>query len=164
LKASRAPISHSASSSSNARSLTSSCNSPLNSTKTNCDSPLRKELSNFNIATPPPKKRQAQSARDTDEDIDDDSSSLSLSRSSRKSLFSKEKICNGYDPKMNKFFTNFPFQIFELFPDRVNFIISNNKIHSKACADNFFLLIENHADQINKTCNNLQYDTFLQGE
>ncbi len=116
IKATRTPTSHSSSSSSssNARSSSSSssssslCGSPLNNTKTNCDSPLRRELSNFNIATPPPKKRPARSARekndDTDEDIDEDSSTVSLSRSSRKSLFSKEKICNGYDPKIEQFF------------------------------------------------------------
>ena len=97
---------------------------------------------------------------DTDEDVD----TVSLSHSSRESLFTKDKMCDGYDPKINNFYQNFPFQVIELYPERINFIVSNNKLHSKACADNCFMLIENHANKINKSCNNLQYDTFLQGK
>ena len=167
-KAIRTPTTRSSSSSSsNTACSSSSSNSPIHTTKTNFDSPVRKELDNFNISTKPARKRQARDQKekndDTEEDVDDDSSSTLNSRSSRKSLFLKEKICNGYDPKIQNFFLNFPFQVLGLYPDRINFIVTDNKLHSKECAENFFLLIANHSDNSNKTCNNLHYDTFLQG-
>ena len=101
---------HSSSGSTTDRSSSSSsCNSPLNKhSQSRIDSPMRNQLRDFNISTPPPKKRPARSAKgkkdDTDEDVDDQSSIVSISHSSRKSLFIKEKICNGYDPKISSFF------------------------------------------------------------
>ena len=147
-------------------SSSSSCNSPLTKQpQTTTDSTLRNQLKDFNISTPPSRKRLARSINekndDTDNDIDEDT--VSGSRSSRKSLFTADKICKGYDPEIISFFLNFPFQVFDLYHDLVNFVVSNNKLHSKSCAANFFLLVEKNIDQINKTCSNLQYDTFLQG-
>ena len=108
------PTNRSSSYSSNtACSSSSSSNSPKHNNKTNFNSPVRKELDNFNISTKSARKRQARSDKekndDTEEDIDEDSPTVSLN--TRKSLFLKEKICNGYDPKIqNVLFLIFHFK------------------------------------------------------
>ena len=79
------------------------------------DSPVRNEFSKCKISTPPAKKRLALCEKVTNDDTDEDVDTVSLqSHSSRKSLFTKEKMCDGYDPKINNFYQNFTFQVIKL--------------------------------------------------
>ena len=97
-------------------------------------------------------------------DMEQDESTVFNSHSSRKSLHIKDKVCEGYYADTQSIYLNFPFQVFDLFPEKINFVFCNNKFHSKICADNYYILIENSSNQVNQACNNLRYDNFLQGK
>jgi hypothetical protein len=127
----------------------------------------------LNLASPASTASKTSTSRkivlndDTDADVDNDEASTvsnSNSHSSRRSLYTREHMCTGYDPNVESFFLNFPFQVVELYPEKVNFVISANKFHSKECAANCFFLKENSNNKINNSCNRLATDTFLQGK
>ena len=94
---------------------------------------------------------------------DEDTFLGSNSSNSRKKLF-ETKVSQGYHPIKNNFCTRFSFQTHELHAERMIFVIEEEKFYSKICCSKpFFFNSNNETDQVNKTCSDLPFNSFLQG-
>ena len=66
-------------------------------------------------------------------------------------------LCQGYDPKIEKFYENFPFQLLPTIP---HFVLCGSSLHHKSCKDDSFQLqpSPNSSNSINKCCSSLESD------
>ena len=63
------------------------------------------------------------------------------------------RFCLGYTPKMNDFFSQFPFQRLPT----LDMVVVDSTIHHQQCFDNNFLLKEDSTGSVNQVCFSLQF-------
>ena len=54
----------------------------------------------------------------------------------------KFEKCHGFQPQVDKIYSNFPFQMFD-HEDDIGFVFENINFHSKRCCDNNYCLLDN---------------------
>ena len=70
----------------------------------------------------------------------------------------KFEKCHGFQPQVDKIYSNFPFQMFD-HEDDIGFVFENINFHSKRCCDNNYCLLDNlDSTKINTSCLALAYD------
>jgi hypothetical protein len=74
----------------------------------------------------------------------------------------KDQRCLGYDTGIVRFHSRFPHQLQEYEKESVKFVVSDCKLHAHICKENNFNIIGDENIEINKECEYLQTNTYLQ--